>query len=61
VDGGMPLHNHGMPTRPRITEELGEGDYRLEGMRFHMRGAWEVSIEIAADGKTDTVIIKLSL
>ena len=61
VDGGMPLHNHGMPTRPRITEELGEGDYRLEGMRFHMQGAWEVSIEITADGKTDTVIIKLSL
>jgi hypothetical protein len=61
VDGGMPLHNHGLPTRPRITEELGEGNYRLDGMRFHMQGDWEISIEIAANGSTDTVVIKLSL
>ena len=61
VEGGMPVHDHGLPTRPRITEELGEGNYRLEGMRFHMQGAWEITIEIEADGRTDTVIIKLAL
>jgi len=61
VAGGMPAHDHGLPTRPRISEELGNGDYRLEGMRFHMRGAWEVSIEIEANGKVDTVMIALQL
>ncbi len=61
VSGGMPAHDHGLPTRPRITEELDEGAYRLEGMRFHMSGDWEVSIDIEADGKTDTVIISLTL
>ena len=61
VVGGMPAHDHGLPTRPRITEDLGEGSYRLEGMRFHMNGDWEVSIEIEADGKTDTVVITLRL
>lgn len=61
VNGGMPAHDHGLPTRPRVTEELGQGSYRLEGMRFHMHGDWEVSIEIAADGKTDIVIVALHL
>jgi len=61
VAGGMPKHDHGLPTRPRITEELGEGDYQLGGMRFHMQGDWEVSIEIKAAGKTDTVVVMLTL
>ena len=61
VVGGMPAHDHGLPTRPRVREEFGDGDYRLEGMRFHMSGAWEISIEIEANGKTDTVIIALQL
>ena len=61
ISGGMPAHDHGMPTRPRVTEELGNGKYRLEGMRFHMGGDWEVSIEIRANGKTDTVVVTLAL
>ena len=61
VTGGMPLHNHGLPTRPLVTEELGDGTYRLEGMRFHMPGDWEITIKIDVDGKTDTVIVTLHL
>jgi len=61
VLGGMPLHDHGMPTRPRVTENLGEGHYRLEGMRFHMNGQWEVLVTVKANGKVDTVIIALNL
>ncbi len=61
VTGGMPLHNHGLPTRPLVTEELGDGNYRLEGMRFHMAGDWELTITIVADGKSDTVIVTLAL
>ncbi len=59
--GGMPAHDHGLPTYPRVTEELGAGDYRLDGMRFHMGGAWEITISIAADGKTDTVVVTVTL
>lgn len=61
VLGGMPLHDHGMPTRPRVTENLGDGRYRLEGMRFHMNGRWEVSVTVTADGKIDTAVIALDL
>ncbi len=59
--GGMPVHNHGLPTRPRVTAELGGGDYQLDGMRFHMAGQWEITLSINADGNTDTVVIELTL
>ena len=32
VDGGMPQHGHGLPTRPRVTRPLGNGDHLVEGM-----------------------------
>ena len=54
-------HDHGMPTRPRVTEDLGGGRYRLDGLRFHMNGRWEMTIEINADGRRDTVLIVLDL
>ena len=61
VDGGMPEHNHGLATRPRVTAESGNGNYRLEGLRFHMRGDWELLLTIVANGKTDTVVVKVTL
>ena len=61
ASGGMPAHDHGLPTYPQVTEDLGSGDYRLDGMRFHMTGAWEITMTIAADGKTDTVVVTVTL
>ncbi len=61
ASGGMPAHDHGLPTYPRVTDELGDGDYRLNGMRFHMSGAWEITITITVDGKTDIVIVTATL
>ncbi|MGI9271874.1 MAG: FixH family protein [Woeseiaceae bacterium] len=59
--GGMPLHDHGLPTRPRMTAEIGAGDYRLDGMRFHMAGEWQITILIHVGESTDTVVITLTL
>lgn len=50
VDGGMPEHNHGLATSPQVTEALGDGRYRLEGMRFHMNGEWELRLQIEHAG-----------
>ena len=61
VDGGMPAHNHGLPTRPRITEDLGGGDYRLDGVRFHMSGYWEMVVTIKSDESEETVVVPLTL
>ena len=46
VDGGMPQHGHGLPTQPRVTRELGDGSYQLDGMKFSMTGWWEVKLDI---------------
>ena len=55
VDGGMPQHGHGFPTRPRVTRELGDGRYLLEGMKFSMPGWWEIKLKVAAASGTDDV------
>ena len=61
VSGGMPLHDHGLPTAPRMTADLGEGNYRVDGMKFHMSGAWEVVIDIEASELRDSLTVKLDL
>jgi len=61
VTGGMPKHNHGLPTDPVMTQSLGNGDYLLEGMRFHMNGDWELTVTVEAGGRRDTVIIPLTI
>ena len=61
VTGGMPLHNHGLPTDPRMTTEIGNGDYLVEGVRFHMNGYWELLVTVDVDGKRDTVIVPLDI
>jgi len=61
VDGGMPAHNHGLPTRPGVTKELGGGDYRLDGVRFHMSGYWEMVFSIKSNESEGTVVVSLTL
>jgi hypothetical protein len=61
VVGGMPEHNHGLPTQPQITENLGDGCYLLEGMKFHMHGWWTVTISITDEDITDNVTFNLQL
>ncbi len=61
IEGGMPAHDHGLPTAPRITSRAGAGNYRLEGLRFHMPGVWELRVQIEHAGRRDTVRIGLLL
>jgi len=60
VGGGMPGHGHGLPTRPDVAE-IGEGRYRVEGLRFTMPGRWFLLLEIDAGGETDTATIDILL
>lgn len=55
VDGGMPQHGHGLPTRPRVTRDLGNGAYQLDGMKFSMTGWWEVKLAIQGPSGADKV------
>jgi hypothetical protein len=61
VDGGMPQHGHGLPTRPRVTRNLGDGIYEIEGVRFNMGGWWEFKLTIAGSRGADTVTFNLAL
>jgi len=59
--GGMPDHDHGLPTVPRATQYLGGGDYLVEGIKFHMNGRWEITISIETAGSSDAVTFELQL
>jgi hypothetical protein len=61
VDGDMPQHGHGLPTRPQVTRHLGNGDYQVEGLKFHMPGWWVVDFDIDASGQSDRVRFNLLL
>jgi hypothetical protein len=61
VDGGMPQHGHGLPTRPRVTKAYGNGVYEIEGLRFNMGGWWELKLTIDGAAGPDTVTFNLAL
>ena len=61
IDGGMPEHGHGLPTRPRMTRAIGAGTYEVEGVRFNMGGWWEFKVTITSERGHDTVTFNLSL
>jgi hypothetical protein len=61
VDGGMPQHGHGLPTSPKVTRVLGNGDHLVEGMKFNMGGWWVVKFRVDAAAGVDSVIFNLAL
>ncbi len=61
VGGGMPKHSHGLPTNPEATAYLGEGRYRIEGVKFSMPGWWQLKFGITAAAGADEAIFNLVL
>lgn len=61
IAGDMPQHGHGLPTKPQVTQALGGGDYRVEGLKFQMGGWWQMAFTVTAGGRTDTVTFNLML
>lgn len=55
VDGGMPQHGHGLPTKPQVTQEMPGGTYLIEGMKFSMTGWWEIKLAIDAPDTPDSL------
>jgi hypothetical protein len=61
VNGGMPQHGHGLPTKPRVTRALGNGDHLVEGMKFNMGGWWVVRFDVTAAAGRDSVVFNVKL
>ena len=61
LDGGMPQHGHGLPTKPRVTRDLGNGDHLVDGMKFNMGGWWVVKFRVASTSGTDSLVFNLKL
>lgn len=61
LDGDMPQHGHGLPTTPRVTRELGDGSYLVEGMKFSMTGWWTLEFGIKSASGEDNVTYNLVL
>jgi len=60
VDATMPEHRHGMNYRPSI-RALGGGQWRAEGLLWHMGGRWELRLDVEAAGATHTLRQSLTL
>ncbi len=61
IDGDMPEHMHGLPTQPEVTDALGNGRYRVEGMKFSMPGFWNITVFVQAGGHYDQATFELTL
>ncbi|MDQ2768027.1 MAG: FixH family protein [Gemmatimonadota bacterium] len=61
VDGGMPQHGHGLPTKPQVTRSLGNGDHLVEGMKFNMGGWWVVKFHVSSAAGNDSLVFNISL
>lgn len=60
VGADMPAHGHGINTEPEIMK-TGAGTFRVEGLLFHMPGAWELVLDVVAAGKTERAVVPLVL
>nr|CAA6829668.1 MAG: Unknown protein [uncultured Thiotrichaceae bacterium] len=56
IDGGMPLHGHGLPTSPVLTALEKTGTYRIDGLKYNMSGAWLLGFKIKATQGEDKII-----
>ena len=44
IKGGMPTHQHGLPTQPQLISETRPGEYIIDGFKFNMAGKWQIEL-----------------
>ena len=50
VSAAMPAHQHGMNYEPRVAQ-VGDGEFTVSGMLFHMPGDWRIEVEARTEEK----------
>lgn len=56
IDGGMPLHGHGLPTSPVLAPLEQAGHYRIDGLKYNMPGAWLLGFKVLTPQSEDKII-----
>ncbi len=59
LSGGLRDRPHSLPTAPRVTRDLGNGIYLIEGVKFDRHGWWRLTVEIGAPAGKDSVSFDL--
>ena len=57
----MPQHRHGFETDPRVTDALGDGLFRVDGVRFHMAGVWQLRVDVAGPEGVDFALFDVEV
>ncbi len=60
INGDMPRHGHGLPSNPEASF-LGNGNYRLDGLKFHMPGWWQLVLTISTADEYDRAVFNFLL
>jgi DNA-binding beta-propeller fold protein YncE len=60
VDAWMPDHLHGMNRVPRVVRRE-DGGFTVEGMLFHMSGAWELDFDVVRGAVAERAQVRVDL
>jgi hypothetical protein len=61
VDGGMPQHRHGLPTKPVASKTAAAGQYQIDGLKFSMGGWWVLKLKLQNAEGQDSVVFNFDL
>jgi cytochrome c peroxidase len=61
LDGGMPQHRHGFNTEPQVTQRMANGDFRIDGIKFHMHGAWQLRLQVTTKTAMDVAEFEIQV
>lgn len=70
INATMPQHGHGMSTKPENIPGTCDasgvcahplGQYRTEGMKFHMPGDWTMSFKVESSRGNDEAVVVVTL
>lgn len=60
VLGWMPAHGHGFLRRAQV-QAREPGVFQVKGVLFHMRGAWELTFDVAQAQRVDKLVFEVEL
>ena len=59
-DATMPAHGHGLADQP-VMRRVGPRKFQVEGVRFHMAGAWNLRVRYQDSGGDHSVVLPLEV